>query len=46
MDGKKFYNLIDDIENMLWIYGDDIEWWRIYTPDEGKYELEIKLKNN
>ena len=40
------YLLIDEIEKILWIYGDEIEWWCIYATDEGKYELEIKLKNN
>ena len=46
MNEKTFYNIIDEIENILWMYSDDIEWYRIYTPDECKYELEIKLKNN
>lgn len=46
MDGNTFRNLIDEIENILWGYGDELEWWRIYTPDEGTYELEIKRKEN
>lgn len=44
MDGKTFRNLIDEIENILWSYGDELEWFRIYTPDEGKYSLEMEIK--
>lgn len=46
MDGKKFYNLVDEIENMLWLYGDELEWLGIYSPYECEYKLEIKLKTN